>query len=451
MAAISTFKGGVHPLSNMHEGKNLSDNRAIEDLDAPRIVSVPLYQNVGAPAKAVVQKGDRVLMGQVIGEPQGFVSTQVHASVSGKVEDVVAIPGINGKPVTAVIIENDFLDEKCYMPPADYTKMEPGDIIARIRDAGIVGMGGATFPLHVKLSPPPEKKIDTLIVNGAECEPFLTADQRMMVEHADKIATGAAIIKKALGVDRAVVGIEDNKPDAIESMKKVSGQSGLKVSVVKTKYPQGSEKQLIEALTGRQVPSGGLPMDVGVVVVNASSCAAVADAFIEGEPLIRRVVTVTGAVADPKNMLVRIGTDTQALIDAAGGYIGEPLKLISGGPMMGLPLPTPECVVTKGYSGVLVLDARYTKKEKESNCIRCGRCVSACPMFLYPSNISEAAAGEDFERSEEINAMDCMSCGSCSYVCPAKKPLAQNIKFAKEMITVNRLKEKQKAQMAENC
>lgn len=437
-------------MHNMHEGKNLSDNRAIVEMDAPRIVSVPLYQNVGAPAKAIVQKGDRVLMGQPICEPQGFVSTVVHSSVSGKVEDIRNITGINGKPVRAVIIENDFLDEKCYMPPADYTKMEPGEIVERIRDAGIVGMGGATFPLHVKLSPPPDKKIDLLIINGAECEPFLTADHRVMIEQADKIVYGAAILKKALGVTRAVMGIEDNKLDAAESVRNAAGAGELDVQVVKTKYPQGSEKQLIEALTDRQVPSGGLPMDAGVVAVNASSAVAVADAFLTGEPLIRRVVTVTGAVADPKNMLVRIGTDTQSLIDAAGGYIGEPLKLISGGPMMGLPVPTPECVITKGYSGVLVLDARYTKKEHESNCIRCGRCVDACPMFLYPSRISEAAAGEDFDRAEEINAMDCMSCGSCSYVCPAKKPLAQNIKFAKEMITVNRLKEKQRAQ-EENC
>jgi electron transport complex protein RnfC len=321
--------------------------------------------------------------------------------------------------------------------------MPPQEIIERIREGGNAGMGGAAFPTHVKLSPPPDKKIDVLLINGAECEPFLTADHRMMLEQTEKIIYGVKIIMKALNVRRAVVGIEDNKPDAIARMSQAVDVHGIRVKALETKYPQGAEKQLIETMTGRQTPSGGLPMDVGVVVVNVSSAAAVADCFLTGEPLIRRVVTVTGDVISPQNLLVRIGTSTQAVIDYVGGFDGEPRKIISGGPMMGLPVPTTDCVITKGYSGVLVLGGKLTKAEKERFCIRCGKCVDACPIHLLPSQISEASAGEDFERAEAFHAMDCMSCGSCSYVCPAKKPVAQNIKFAKEMITMNRVRERE--------
>ena len=452
MARIPTFRGGIHPLHNMHEGKHLSEKRAIVEIPPPKIVSLPMSQHIGAPAKPVVKKGERVLMGQLIGEAQGFVSVPVHASVSGTVIDVKDIIGINGKLVKAVIIENDMMDEKAYMTPSDPKYMKPAEIVARVKDAGIVGMGGAAFPLHVKLSPPEGKIIDTLILNGAECEPFLTADQRVMMEQPEKVVDGAQMIRLALStIKRVFIGVEDNKPDAIEALKKAAAGTDIEVVTIKTKYPQGSEKQLIDAVTGRQVPSGGLPQDAGVACSNISSCAGASDAFRIGEPLIKRVVTVTGAVRDPQNMLVRLGTSSQELLDIAGGYVGEPLKLISGGPMMGLPIPDPSCVVTKGYSGLLVLDSHFTKNERESNCIRCGKCADVCPIFLYPSLISEAAAGEDFELAESRNAMDCMSCGCCSYICPAKKPLAQNIKFAKDMITVNRMKERQRMEAGENC
>ncbi len=439
-----TFKGGVHPLHSLHEGKPLTSNVAIVEMPAPGIVKIPMSQHVGAPAKPVVAVGERVLMGQMIGEAQGFVSTPIHASVSGVVKEIKNITNINGKPVSAVVIENDFLDERQFMTPKDYEALSKEEIIEVIKQAGNVGMGGAAFPTHVKISPPPEKKVNLLIVNGAECEPFLTADYRMMLECSDRIVYGMKILMKALSLNKAIIGIEDNKPDAIEAMAKAADSHAVRVAAVKTKYPQGSEKQLINAITGRVVPSGGLPMDVGVVVVNASSAAAIADAFLLGEPLIRRVVTATGAVARPQNLLVRIGTSTQDIIDYVGGFTGEPLKIISGGPMMGLPVPTTECVITKGYSGVLVLDKTYTKKQKETNCIKCGRCGEVCPIHLSPAVISASASIEDFARAEASHALDCMSCGCCSFVCPAKKPLAQNIKFAKEQIMLLRVKEKQK-------
>jgi len=437
-----TFKGGVHPLHNIHEGKNITKDCEIIEIAPPETVSIPMSQHVGAPAKPIVKEGQKVKMGQVIGEAQGFVSVPAHSSVSGTVKKVGVIPNINGKPVEAVIIENDFQDKQAYLKPCNYESMEPKDIVGRIRDAGIVGMGGAAFPTHVKLSPPPEKNVDLLIINGAECEPFLTADHRMMLEHSHSIINGIKIIMKALGVRKAIIGIEDNKPDAYIKLNEALDIHSIKVEKIETKYPQGSEKQLIDVLTGRIVPSGGLPMDVGVVVSNVSTAAAVSNAFMYGEPLIRRVVTATGALVKPGNFMVRIGASTQYVIDSAGGYSSPPVKIISGGPMMGLPVPTTDCVITKGYSGVLVLDSTYAKKEKRGNCIRCGRCLDACPIYLYPTVISEAAEGEAFEKAEEFNAMDCISCGSCSYVCPAKIPIAQNIKFAKEQIMILRLKEK---------
>jgi electron transport complex protein RnfC len=439
-----TFKGGVHPLRHIHEGKNITKECRIEESAPPAIVSIPMSQHVGAPARPVVKEGQKVKMGQVVGEAQGFVSVPVHASVSGVVKKVGVIPNLNGKPVEAVVIENDFQDKKAFMKPCSYESMTRQAVVEHICAAGIVGMGGAAFPTHVKLSPPPDKQVDMVIVNGAECEPFLTADHRMMLEHPHRILNGVKIVMHALGVRKAVVGIEDNKPDAFRKMSEALDSHAIRVKQVETKYPQGSEKQLIDALTGRIVPSGGLPMDVGVVVVNVSTAAAVADAFLTGEPLIRRVVTATGAVNKPGNYRVRIGVSTQDVLDMAGGCAGTPRKVISGGPMMGLPVPDLACVITKGYSGVLILDAAYTKKEKRGNCIRCGKCLDACPICLYPTSISEAAEGENFERAEAFNAMDCISCGCCSFVCPAKIPIAQNIKFAKEQIMINRVKEKQK-------
>ncbi|MEG1858716.1 MAG: electron transport complex subunit RsxC [Christensenellaceae bacterium] len=438
-----TFKGGVFPLHTIHEGKNLTNNCAISVMPAGKIVKIPLSQHVGAPALPIVEVGQKVKMGQKIAEAQGFVSVPIHASVSGTVTDITTTMNLNGKPVGAIVIENDFADESDYLPVEKIDALTKEEILAIIKDAGNVGMGGAAFPTHVKLSPPENKKVNLLIVNGAECEPFLTADYRLMMECSKKIMLGVKIIMRALNIKKAIIGIEDNKPDAIDKMAKEIDTHAIRVSPVQTKYPQGSEKQLIDAITGRIVPSGGLPMDVGVVVVNIASVKAIADAFYVGEPLIRRVVTVTGAVQKPQNLLVRIGTSVQEVLDFVGGPVGEPLKIISGGPMMGLPVPSMDCVITKGFSGLLVLDKTYTKKEKETNCIKCGKCAEVCPLHLMPMILSASAANEDFEKAEKNHALDCMSCGCCSFICPAKKPIAQNIKFAKEQIMILRMKEKE--------
>ena len=444
-----TFAGGVHPLRAFYEGKKLTENCAIEEMPAGEIVKIPMSQHIGAPARPVVEPGQHVLMGQVIGEAQGFVSAPVHASVSGTVKEITNIMNLNGKPVQAVVIENDFKDEKAYTPPENVESISKEEIVHAIKEAGNVGMGGATFPTHVKITPPEDKHVNLLLINGAECEPFLTADYRLMVECPKRVMTGVKLLMRALDVKKAIIGIEDNKPEAIRKMSEAVDTHAIRVVPVQTKYPQGSEKQLIEAITGRVVPSGGLPMDAGVVVVNIASAKAIADALCTGEPLLRRVVTVTGAVQNPKNLLVRFGVSAQELLDYVGGFSTNPLKIISGGPMMGLPLPTTECVITKGFSGLLVLDDTYTKKEKETNCIRCGKCAEACPMRLMPMMISASAFNQDFEKAEQYNALDCMSCGCCSFTCPAKKPIAQNIKFAKEMIMANRRKEQAKKKAEE--
>lgn len=440
-----TFAGGIHPLRHLYEGKKLTEKCEIEEMPAGHIVKIPLSQHVGAPATPIVKTGDHVLMGQKIAEAQGFVSVPVHASVSGVVTAIEEIIGLNGRAVQAVVIENDGKDELFYEAPENIDALSKEEIVARIKEAGNVGMGGATFPTHVKLSPPENKQISLLLINGAECEPFLTADYRLMVECPKRVLMGVKILMRALDVKKAIIGIEDNKPEAIEKMTAAVDSHSIRVVSVETKYPQGSEKQLINAITGRVVPVGGLPMDAGVVVVNIASAKAIADAFYAGEPLVRRVVTVTGAVKQPKNLLVRFGVSAREVLDYVGGCSSEPLKIISGGPMMGLPLPTLDCVITKGFSGLLVLDSQYTQKEQETNCIKCGKCAEVCPMHLLPMMISASALYEDFERAEANHAMDCMSCGCCSYICPAKKPIAQNIKFAKDMITVRRVKEKAKA------
>ncbi len=441
-----TFKGGVHPLKEIYEGKKLTEKCAIEEMPAGHIVKIPLSQHVGAPAEPIVKTGERVLMGQKIAEAQGFVSVPVHASVSGVVMEITQITGANGKPVQAIVIENDFKDEALPFREEDIEALSAQEIIERIKEAGNVGMGGATFPTHVKLSPPEGKSVNLLILNGAECEPFLTADYRLMVECPKRVIMGVKILMRALGIKKAIVGIEDNKPEAIQKMTAAVDTHAIRVVDVETKYPQGSEKQLINAITGRVVPAGGLPMDAGVVVVNVGSAKAIADAFCVGEPLYRRVVTVSGAVKNPKNLLVRFGVSAREVLEYVGGPSSEPLKILSGGPMMGLPLPTLDCVVTKGFSGLVVLDSQYTKKQKETNCIKCGKCADVCPMNLMPMMISASAVFEDFEKAEKYNAMDCMSCGCCSYICPAKKPIAQNIKFAKDMISVQRMKDRRKAE-----
>ncbi|MCP4603553.1 MAG: electron transport complex subunit RsxC [Proteobacteria bacterium] len=428
-----TFGGGIHPRYE----KDRTANLAVKPLPVPDEVVIPLSQHIGAPAKACVEKGDEVLCGQVVGEPGGFVSTFIHATVSGKVKAVEPRPSMGGAPVMSVVIENDGDDRS-----VDFEGLENGwesaeaDAIKElIRKAGLVGMGGAAFPTHVKLSPPEEKPIDAVILNGAECEPYLTADHRIMLERSDDVVTGLAIVRKVLGASRAIIGIEQNKPDAIEAITKACQGKNVEVFPLEVKYPQGAEKQLIDACLGRQVPSGGLPMDVGVVVQNVGTSTAIADAVIRGKPLFERVVTVTGsAVNDAANLLIRIGTRVDQVIEACGGIKGDLGKLISGGPMMGLAQFSDEVPVTKGTSGILLLAKNEVNVTEPGPCIRCGRCVRACPMRLPPTEIATFSAKDMIDRAEEAGALDCIECGSCAFECPSNIILVQQIRLAKASI-----------------
>ena len=440
-----TFKGGIHPLREIHHGKSFTEQCQTVEMPAPKIVRIPLSQHIGAPATPLVQPGDTVKMGQKIGEAAGFVSVPCHASVSGKVLAIENVPSIMGKMIPAVVIENDFLDTKEEYAPVDLKTADAKELISVIADAGIVGMGGATFPLHVKLSPPPDKNINMLIINGAECEPFLTSDHRLMLEQPKQVIAGTKVLLAALGVSKAFIGIEDNKQNAIATLQNAIDTHAVRVVELKTKYPQGSEKQIIEAISGRVVPSGALPAEAGVVVANVASAKAVADRVFAGEPLIRRIVTVTGSVGKPQNLLVRIGTSFAEVLEAAGGMKEDIRKIVSGGPMMGLPVPSLDCVVTKGTSGLLVLGEEFfPQKEVLTACIRCGKCAAACPMHLMPMDLAACGEKELFERAESLNVTDCINCGSCSYVCPAKRNVSQFIKLAKDQVLAKRAKERAK-------
>ena len=440
--SLLTFRGGIHP----PEAKETTANLEIKKAAEPTTVVIPMQQHIGAPCQPIVKAGDIVKVGQKIGEAQGFVSSPVHSSVSGTVKAVEEVPVSTGSKALAVIIESDGKNEidSSIQPKGDIENLEPEEIVHIIKDAGIVGMGGATFPTHVKLSPPPDKKLDTIILNGAECEPYLTADHRLMLESPEEIVYGLKAIMKAVGVQKGYIGIENNKPDAIETMlKAVENESNIKVVALQTKYPQGGEKQLIYAITKREVPSGGLPMDIGVVVSNVATAQQIARTIKTGMPLIDRVATITGkAIKEPKNLLIKIGTPIKELIEECGGYAVTPGKLILGGPMMGNAQHTDEIPAVKGTSGVLVLDEEAAEIPIPLNCIRCGRCVEICPANLQPVLISENALRDRTDEAEKYRALDCIECGSCSYTCPAKRPLLPSIRVAKGKILAKRREQK---------
>ncbi|BCA78352.1 electron transport complex subunit RsxC [Desulfuromonas sp. AOP6] len=435
---LTVFSGGVHPSDN----KEWSAHKPIEVCPLPEELVIPLSQHIGAPAKSCVAPGDRVLRGQVVGEAHGFVSVPVHASTSGEV--VAVEPRLHpfGSFLPAVVIRPD--GEDAWAPglsAADPDALSRSEIVDRIRSAGIVGMGGATFPTHVKLSPPEEKPINTLIINGVECEPYLTADHRLMLEETDKIVDGIRIVQKALGAERVIVGIEVNKPDAVVAMAEACRPHGIEVVGLPVMYPQGAEKQLIVSLVGKEVPSGGLPMDIGVVVQNVGTCAAISDAVRLGRPLIERIATVTGdAVAEPKNLRVRIGTSLAHMVAFAGGSKGEVGKVIMGGPMMGAAQLSLDVPATRGTSGVLLFSERLVASQQEGPCIRCGRCVHVCPSRILPTSISSYARIDLMDEAEGLGAMDCIECGCCAYSCPARIPLVQAIRYAKGAILAKRRK-----------
>ena len=434
---MNTFTiGGVHPQPN-----KLTAGKKIETLALPKQAVFPLSQHIGAPAVPCVQKGDTVRVGTRIAEPGGFMSASIHSSVSGKVAKIDSIVDASGlrKPAIFIDVEGDEWE-----PSIDRTdtvilqnNMSREEILEKIKNSGIVGMGGACFPTHVKLSPPKDCTIDTLIINAVECEPYLTADHRLILEHPDEIIVGVKIILKVLGIDRAVIGIEANKPDAIELMNsKLSMVSGIEVMPLKMKYPQGGEKQLIEAVTGRQVPPPpALPANVGCVVQNVGTVFAIYEAIMKNKPLIERVVTVTGkCVKNPCNLKVRMGTPVSQLVEYAGGMPEDTGKLISGGPMMGRPLLDDTAPVVKGTSGILMIPESEAARREERNCIRCAKCVQACPMGLEPYLLATASESGDWECAEENWIMSCIECGCCQSTCPSRRPLLDWVRLAKNRV-----------------
>ncbi|MDW7667786.1 MAG: electron transport complex subunit RsxC [Bacillota bacterium] len=435
-----TFRGGIHP---PHFKKQTEDS-PIEEAFLPKEVVIPLHQHIGAPCESIVKVGDNVKVGQKIGDTKAFVSAPVHSSVSGIVTKIAKRNTPTGSKVTSIVIQVDGKQEisEEVQPKGDLGNLKKDDILKIVKEAGLTGMGGAGFPTHVKLSPPEDKKIDILIINGAECEPYLTSDHRMMLEYPERVVLGTKAIMKALEVTNGVIGIEKNKPDAIKTMKEaVKNEESIKVAELQTKYPQGGEKSLIYAVTKREVPSGGLPMDVGAVVQNIGTVAALAEAITTGMPVVHRVVTITGsAVKEPKNLLVKIGTKFKDVVEQCGGYTDDLGKVINGGPMMGIAQYTDDVPVIKGTSGILILNERDSQKPEPSNCIRCGKCVDICPSGLLPLMISKNSLLRKFDEAESYNAMDCIECGSCSFICPSKRPLVDAIRVAKQEIIAKRKK-----------
>jgi len=425
------FRGGVHPPHS-----KVTSDKKIEKASLPKIAVFPICQHVGAPCDPLVNVGDQVKAGQKIADSKAVVSAPIHSSISGKVVEISPRLTPACAEVSSIIIESDGKDEWVETSGLDLEKASKEDILAKIRECGITGMGGAAFPTHVKLNPPKDKKVEVLIINGVECEPFITEGHRLMLEEGEKILGGVRAAAKVLGVQRVVIAIEDNKPDAIENMKKLAGAE-FEVVALKTKYPQGDERHLIKAILDREVPAGGLPFDVGTVVLNVETAKAIHDALSKGLPLVERVVTVTGDVKDPKNLLVRIGTPFTQLIEECGGPVGEIRKLVCGGPMMGVAQPGDASVV-KGSTCVLVFNETRVKEDEEKPCIRCGRCADACPMSLLPVTLSKLVERRKFEMCSDYNIMSCDECGCCSYVCPSKIPLVDRIRQGK--VAVRKLK-----------
>ncbi|MEN8154752.1 MAG: electron transport complex subunit RsxC [Acidobacteriota bacterium] len=434
---LKTFKmGGVHPPEN----KKTADI-AVVNVDIPKKVSVTLSQHLGVPAAPVVEKGAKVKVGTLIGEAKGFISANIHSPVSGTVFKVDGVTDATGYRKDSVIInvEGDEWEEKIDRSEelVKDIKLSPEEIIQRIKDCGIVGMGGAAFPTHVKYMFPEGKTADTLVVNGVECEPYLTSDHRVMLEHPDEILVGVSIMMKAGKVDKAMIGVESNKPDAIELLtKKAKDYPGVEIVPLKVQYPQGAEKQLIKALLNREIPSGKLPLDVGCIVNNIGTALAIYEAVQKNKPLIERVITLTGkGLKKGGNFLVRIGTPAKSMLDKLGEEIpGDTGKLISGGPMMGKAVNNLDIPVTKGTSGIVLMSENEASRNKIQNCIRCSKCVSVCPMGLEPYLLEKLAEKDMFDECEAEGIVDCIECGSCSYTCPSSRQLLDHIRYGKQNV-----------------
>ncbi|MDD2562703.1 MAG: electron transport complex subunit RsxC [Salinivirgaceae bacterium] len=433
---LKTFKvGGIHPPEN-----KLSAGAVVETLPLPEMVIIPVSQHIGAPAQIMVQKGDAVKVGTIIAKQTGFVSANIHSSVSGivqKIEETFDTSGYRRKAIV-INVDGDQWEDSIDQTTTLKTDIElsTSEIIQRISELGIVGLGGATFPTHVKLSIPSGKTAEILIINAVECEPYLTADHRLMLESPDEIMVGTTILMNALGVKKAVIGIEKNKPDAIAKLTETAKKyQGISVVPLKVKYPQGAEKQLIKAIFDREIPSGKLPIEVGAVVQNVGTAFAVYEAIQKNKPLIERIVTVTGkSVSKPSNFKVRIGTPVQKLIDHIGGLPKDTAKVVNGGPMMGKALRDLNVPVTKGTSGILILNKKLASRKEYVNCIRCGRCVTVCPMGLEPFLLMTHGELQMWGDAEKNHVMDCIECGSCSFTCPAHRPLLDYIRHGKSNV-----------------
>ncbi len=440
---LATFKGGVHP----YEGKELSENKPVQVLMPRGEMVYPMSQHIGAPATVLVAKGDRVLAGQKIGEANGFISANVICSVSGTVKAIEPRRVASGDMVESVIVENDgeYASVEGMGAERDPAKLSKQEIRDIVKEAGIVGLGGAGFPTHVKLTPKDDNAIEYILVNGAECEPYLTSDYRIMMEEPEKVVGGLKVVLQLFDNARGVIGIEDNKPEAIRKMTElVKDEPRIEVCPLKTKYPQGGERSLIYAVTGRKVNSSMLPADVGCIVDNVDTVCAIYRAVCKSTPLMRRIVTVTGdAITNPQNFEVKIGTNMTELVEAAGGFKEDPEKLIAGGPMMGMALFSLDIPVTKTNSALLCMSKDQVAANETTPCIRCGRCVTVCPSNLIPQKMMKASLKGDCEAFERLNGMECVECGSCAFVCPAKIPLTQGFKEMRKTVANNRRKKAQ--------
>lgn len=437
--SILTFKGGIHP----YEGKELSKDKEITEYFPKGQVAISMSQHIGAPAKPVVKPGDKVYAGQLIGEAGGFISANVHSSVSGIVKGIEQRMLVNGSKAQCIIIDNDGEFTEMDLPkPKPLDELSKAEIIDLVKNAGVVGMGGAGFPTNVKLSPKEPDKIDYVIVNGSECEPYLTSDYRRLIEAPEILISGLKIMLKIFEGAKGIIAIEDNKMDAVIKLKElVKKEENIEVKALYTKYPQGAERMLIHAVTGRSINSSMLPADAGCVVDNVDTVFAINNAVLNGRPLLRRVITITGdAVNEPRNFLVPIGTNHRELIDAAGGFKSEPEKIISGGPMMGMAVSSLDVPVTKTSSALLCYTKDPLSEINQTNCINCGRCVNVCPGRVLPVKLAKFSERGDIESFLKYNGMECCECGCCSYICPARRNLTQAIKSMRKQVLASKNK-----------
>lgn len=433
LSKAKSFRGGIHP----SEHKELTENIAFEVMPNPKMVVLPLKQHIGKDAKTLVKKGEEVKAGQVIAEPDGFISAPVHSPVSGKVMKITKEHSVSGFPADAIIIQaNEENEETELMPALDPETITPEEIRERVRLAGLVGQGGAAFPTFVKLTPPKDKVVDVVILNGCECEPYLTRDNRYMIERPEDVIAGLKIIMKALGIKKGSVGIENNKPEAIESMRKAAASvPEITVDVVKTKYPQGAEKMLIKAVTGREVPPGKLPMDVGCVIQNIGTAISIYDAIVKGQPVLTAALTVSGlGINQPKNLIVRVGTPVIEILEYCGGIKDEAKKVVVGGPMMGVTQFDFNAPIVKATSGILALTDKEIGKNTQTACLKCGMCVDVCPLGLMPTKLARYSQLGKLDEAEKSDITVCMECGSCAFTCPANIPLVQWIRLGKHNV-----------------